>query len=154
MLIHKSHYPVQELEKQNTITIEYAVWKIEIKSKSLHVIGIYHPPPNAQDNATSNMFMDEITELLTALIPKYNSLIIMGDYNMHIDNITNVENLTFNDTMEALGLSQQIRTPIHRQGNILDLICIEDNSQLHYRNCQNTWVHLQPCNSNNRHVST
>ena len=44
VLIHKSHYPVQELEKGNTITIEYAVWKIEIKNKSLHVIGIYQPP--------------------------------------------------------------------------------------------------------------
>ena len=38
--------------------------------------------------------------------------------------------------MEALGLSQQVKTPTHRQGNILGLICIEDNSQLKYRNCQ------------------
>ena len=132
VLRHKSHYPVQELEKGNTITIEYAVWKIEIKNKSLHVIGIYHPPPNAQDNATNNMFLDEITELLTALIPKYNNLIIMGDFNMHIDDITNAENLIFNDTMEALGLLQQVRTPTHMQGNILDLKYIEDNSQLKY----------------------
>ena len=70
------------------------------------------------------MFLDEITELQTALIPKYNNLIIMGDFNMHIDDITNVENLIFNDTMEGLGLSQQVKTPTHRQGNILDLIYI------------------------------
>ena len=49
------------------------------------------------------MFLDELTELLTSLIPKYNNLIIMGDVNMHIDDITNLENLIFNDTMEALG---------------------------------------------------
>ena len=55
---------------------------------------------------------------------------------MHIYDITNPENLIFNDTMKALGLSQQVRTPTHRQGNILDLIYIEDNSQLRYRNCQ------------------
>ena len=82
------------------------------------------------------MFLDEIMELLTALIPKYNNLIIMGDFNIHIDDITNLENLIFNDTMEELGLSQQVKTPIQRQGNILDLIYIEDNSQLQYRNCQ------------------
>ena len=35
----------------------------------------------------------------------------MGDFNMHINDITNAENLTFKDTMEALGLSQQVRTP-------------------------------------------
>ena len=60
----------------------------------------------------------------------------MGDFNMHIGDITNMENLIFNDTMEALGLSQQVRTPTHRQVNILDFIYIEDNSQLKYRNCQ------------------
>ena len=80
------------------------------------------------------MFLDEITELLTALIPKYNNLIIMGDFNMHINDITNAENIIFNDTMKALGLSQ-VRTPTHRQGNILDLIYMKDNSQLKYRNC-------------------
>ena len=82
------------------------------------------------------MFLDEITELMTALIHKYNNLTIMGDFNMHIDGITKVENLIFNDMMEALGLSQQVRTPTHRQGNILDLIYTEDNSQLKYRNYQ------------------
>ena len=121
--------------RKETQSLEYAVWKIEIKNKSLHIIAIYHPPPNAQGNATNNMFLDEITELLTALILKYN-LIIMRHFNMHVDDITNAENLIFNDTMEALGLSQQVRTPTHRQGNILGLIYIEDNSQLKYRNCQ------------------
>ena len=106
-LIHNSHYPVQEPEKGNTITIEYAVCKIEIKNKSLHVIGIYHPPPKAQDNVTNYMFLDEITKLLTTLISKYNNLIIMGDFNMHIDDITNVENLIFKDTMEALQLTSK-----------------------------------------------
>ena len=71
------------------------------------------PPPNAQDDSTNNMFLVEITELLIFLIPKYNNVIIIGDFNMHIDDITNPENLIFNDTMGTLGLSQQVRTPTH-----------------------------------------
>ena len=82
------------------------------------------------------MFLDKITELLTCLISKCNNLTIMGDFNMHIDDITNPENLTFNDAMEVLGLSQQVRILTYKQGNILDLIYIEDKSQLKYRNCQ------------------
>ena len=129
-LIQKNQYPIQELAKGNTTTIEYTVWKIEIKKKPLQVIGTYHPPPNDQDNATNNMFLDEVIELLTSLIPKYNNLIIVGDFNMHTEDITNPQNLIFNDTMEALGLSQQVRNPTHKQGNILELIYIENNSQL------------------------
>ena len=94
------------------------------------------PPPNAQVNATKNMFLDEITELLTAPISKYHNLIILGDFNMYINDTTNAENLIFNDRMGALELSQHVKIPTHRQGNILDLIYTEDNSQLKYRNCQ------------------
>ena len=74
------------------------------------------------------MFLDEITELLTALKPQYHNFIILGDFSLHIKHITNAENLIFNDTVEALGLSQHVKTPTHRQGNILDLIYTEDNS--------------------------
>ena len=37
--------------------------------------------------------------------------------------------------MELLGLSQ-VKNPTHKQGNIIDLIYIEGNSQPNYRNCQ------------------
>ena len=49
------------------------------------------------------MFLDEIAELLAVLIPKYNNLIIMGDFNMHIYDTANVENLIVNDTMDHYG---------------------------------------------------
>ena len=42
VLIHKS-LPSTSTSERKTITIEYAIWKIEIKNKSLHVIGIYYP---------------------------------------------------------------------------------------------------------------
>ena len=82
------------------------------------------------------MFLDKKTELLTTLIPKCHDLIILGDFNMYINDTTNAENLIINDTMEALRLLQHVKTPTHRQVNILDLIYTEDNSQLKYRNCQ------------------
>ena len=73
-LIHKNQYPVQELEKGNTTTMEYAVWKVEIRNKLLQVIGIYHHPHQTLRIIQHNMFLDEITELLTSLIPKYTIL--------------------------------------------------------------------------------
>ena len=82
-----------------------------------------------------SVFLDEITELLTALILKYNNLMITGDFNMHIDDITNAENLIFKRHNGGIGVIKS-KDPTHRQGNILDLIYIVDNSQLKYRNCQ------------------
>ena len=81
------------------------------------------------------MFLDEVTELLMALIPKYKNIMLLGDFNMHIEDTSNPD-IIFNDTMEALGLIQHVKSPMHKQGNILDLIFSEANGQLRMSNCQ------------------
>ena len=58
-LIHKNQYPVQELEKGNTTTIEHKVWKVEIRNKSLQVSGIYHPHQALRIIQQTNMFLNE-----------------------------------------------------------------------------------------------
>ena len=68
-LIHKNHIPI-ELRKGNTPTIEYGVWKATICNKTIHLVGIYHPPPSTTNRTTTNMFIDEITNLLTDITPK------------------------------------------------------------------------------------
>ena len=82
------------------------------------------------------MYLDEIKELLTALIPKYNNIMLLGDFNMHIEDTTNPDNIIFNDKIKALVLIQHVKSPTHKQGNILDLILSKAKSQLRMSNCQ------------------
>ena len=77
-LIHKTHIPIKELKKGNTLTIEYGVWKATVCNRTIHLMGIYHPPPSSTNNTTTSMFIDEITDLLTDIVPKYSNLIILG----------------------------------------------------------------------------
>ena len=65
--------------------------------------------------------------MATPIIPKYNNILLLGNFNMHTDDISSADNIIFNDTMEALGLIQHVKSPTHRQGNILDLIFSEAN---------------------------
>ena len=67
-LIHKKSLNVQQLEQGNTPIIKYAVWKTIASSTPIHLIGLYHLPPT--DGMITTIFLDEITELLMALIPK------------------------------------------------------------------------------------
>ena len=66
-LIHKKSLNVQQPGQGNTPTIEYAVWKIIANNTQLHMMGSYHPPPT--DRMTTTIFLNEVTELLMALIP-------------------------------------------------------------------------------------
>ena len=68
------------------------------------------------------MFIDDITELLVNKLPQYQNNIILGDFNIHIEDLTNADAIIFNDTMRALGLKQHISGPTHVRGNTLDLI--------------------------------
>ena len=121
-LIHKKHIPIKEIRKGNTPTIEYGVWKATVRNKAIHLVGIYHPPPSTTNRTTTGMFIDEITDLLTDTVPKYPNLIILGDFNISRENVTNPDTVIFNDTMAALGLQQHVQGPTHKMVNTLDLI--------------------------------
>ena len=69
-------------------------------------MGLYHPPPT--DGMTTTMFLDKVTKLLMALTPKYNNIMLLEDFNMHIDDTSNPDNIIFNDTMVAPGLIQHV----------------------------------------------
>ena len=106
----------------NTPTLEYAIWRYTIRNKPIHIIGIYHPPLNEEHNTTNGMFIEDITELLVNKLPQYENSIILGDFNIHIEDITNAEAIIFNNTMRALGLEQHISGLKHVKGNTLNLI--------------------------------
>ena len=59
-------------------------------------MGIYHPPPG--NDTTNAMLIDDITDLLADKIGK-NNIVMLGDLNMHIDDLSNADSHIFNDTM-------------------------------------------------------
>ena len=97
-------------------------------------MGIYHPPPS--NDTINTVFIDEITELLEGMIGKYNNMVILGDLNMHVDDLTNADSDIFNDTMHAFCFKQHVTSPTHKCGHILDLIYSEVNSKLNLHNCK------------------
>ena len=75
------------------------------KQKLLQFLAyIIHHPEQDQTNTT---FLDEITELLTSKLPNMENAIILGDFNMYIEDPTDNNSKIFVDMMEALGLKQQ-----------------------------------------------
>ena len=105
-----------------TPTIEYAIWRYNIRNKPIHIIRIYHPPPNGEHNTINGMVIDDITELLVSKLPQYQNSIILGDFNIHIEDLTNADAIIFSDTMRELDFEHHISGPTHVKGNTLDLI--------------------------------
>ena len=46
----------------------------------------------------------------------------MGDFNYHVDNISNLDTVKFNKILESFCLVQHVNGPTHKKGHTLDLI--------------------------------
>ena len=70
-------------------------------------------------------FLEEVSQLIQFLITNHTKLVLLGDFNIHAQDIENPDSLVYNDTMEALRLQQHIDKPMHKLYNTLDLIYME-----------------------------
>ena len=76
-------------------------------------------------NPTNNIFIDEIAELLTEVLPSSKIYIMLGDFNLQVNDQDDVDAQIFSDSMEALRLKQHLMIPTHKSNNVLDLIFTE-----------------------------
>ena len=76
------------------------------------------------------MFLDDLTELLTDKLAQLENIILLGNFNMHLEEITLPDTIIFNATMGTLGLTQHITQPTHSKGGILAVFFTELTQKL------------------------
>ena len=103
-------------------TIEYSAWETTVKNRRISIIGIYHPLIGTMAGNTHTKFLNEVSQLVQYFNPSHQNLVLLGDFNIHTQDLTNPDLLEYNDTVEALGLIQHVIELTHKEGNSLDLI--------------------------------
>ena len=84
------------------------------------ILGIYRPPAGSPVE-----FLTEYTNWITDVVVQDTNLLVAGDFHLHTNNETDENAANFKESMVALGLVQYVTRPIHKSGNILDLIFTE-----------------------------
>ena len=124
LLIYRKEYSVKAIKNGTKQSLQYSIWLVKARNKHLTIVGLYHPSYSSI-NPPNSTFIEEIIELLTEILPASNNHIILGDFNIHINNTDDVDAHIFSESMEALGLKQQSTNPTHKSNNILDLTFTE-----------------------------
>ena len=65
----------------------------------------------------------------------YNNIVILGDFNLHINDQEDLNTGIFIDTITALGLDQYIDFATHNKGNSLDLGMAEPLGKIKVTSC-------------------
>ena len=73
------------------------------------------------------MFLEEFYELLEYVTINFKCFLICGDFNIHINKLTDSAAVKFTDILNTFSLQQLIKSSTHKCGNILDLIIHDPN---------------------------
>ena len=105
--------------------MECADFSIKLPSKTIHLRLIYRPP-----DGSVLQFCQELTTYLEQNINTTGNTLLMGDLNIHTNDPENQDTIPFDDTIESLGLRNQVNFPTHRLQNTLDIIITAEDSSI------------------------
>ncbi len=93
----------------------------------LRLVVIYRPPLTGKrkgktSGVTIDNFLAEIEAFVESLAVVLDKLIVMGDFNLHVDSISSIPAKKFLTMMESYGFHQYVTGPTHGKGHTLDLV--------------------------------
>ena len=95
-------------------------------SKMIRMIIIYRPP----SFVPLSTFYREFSLLLEEIATASGELLVVGDFNLHVDSSCDVNAMQFGDLIASFDLKQWMTGPIHTSGHTLDLIITRNQCNL------------------------
>ncbi|XP_061762014.1 uncharacterized protein LOC133556275 [Nerophis ophidion] len=80
---------------------------------------IYRPPGPYSD------FISEFSEFVADLVMHADNIIIMGDFNIHMNTPSDPPSVALQTIIDSCGLTQIINEPTHRSSNTIDLALVK-----------------------------
>ena len=94
-----------------------------LNSKPVRVVLIYRPP-----QSNKNDFLTELSEFLSENIASKNELVLLGDFNFHLEDDKSPHTRELCNLLTAFGLESSITQPTHKAGHSLDAVIHMKNS--------------------------
>ncbi len=92
---------------------------INDKSPVMYVLAILYRPPGHHTD-----FIKEFGDFLSELVQAADKVLIVGDFNMHIDNEKDALGSAFIDILNSIGVRQHVSGPTQCRNHTLDLILL------------------------------
>lgn len=93
-----------------------------INLQNVRVIIVYRPPPSQSNLLTPGLFFEEFSSFLEQIITSPGNLLLVGDFNFHVEDIDDILAKRFLSLLKSFNLKQCVSEPTHSSGHILDLV--------------------------------
>ncbi|XP_072556731.1 uncharacterized protein [Paramormyrops kingsleyae] len=115
-VILKKDIKLTPLSLSNFHSFEYTAFKLSGPSPLVTAVIYRSPKPDPS-------FLTDLTDFLTQLSAISSSILLLGDFNFHIDNVNSKPAAEFMDLLQFFNITQYVNFPTHTHGHILDLVC-------------------------------
>ena len=139
--MHKKSDKANFIEEVFTHSFQAAMFKVQVDSCNITLLAIYHLPYPTVNPVTEIMFIDDFTEWKCnqLIMSKHGSkLLILCDFNIHVNDKCDENAGNFMDIIMILGLKQHIHFPTHKAGNTLDLVITDLGSKQEVTKCSHS----------------
>ena len=111
-LIHKTSFTIKHTKEYTFSTMECSNFSIQLLSRSLQLCLMYRLP-----DTSVLKFCQDISDYMELNITSNNELILMGNFNIHMNNSLNLDATLFEDTLKSFGLHNHINFGTHQLQN-------------------------------------
>ena len=74
-----------------------------------------------------SQFIDEFTTYMYKQATASGKLLVLGDFNIHVEDLSDLPARKFRELLCSLNLDQHVNEPTHEKGHVLDLLLTRSN---------------------------
>ena len=116
---NKLHTPI------TPTTFEVLECSVDSSPKPIHLICLYRSP-----STSKSLFLDELDDLVSARYIQSSNLVLLGDVNIHMEDLSNTSTNRLHEILTALQLEQLLHHPTHGRGHTVDIVMSGPSSQI------------------------
>ena len=135
-IVYRSNLNVSVIEANQTRSMEYAIWKVNTGTVIINIIAIYHPPYSDINQSTNAIFFDDLADIFEKHLMSLSNIVVVGDFNLHIDKKNDPGVNLFKDMVQAFGLDCQLNFPTHQSGHTLNIILTDTIGTIKMSKCE------------------
>ena len=121
-MVYQNSLTVKKIDASEKTSFEFSEWTVQSASHNLRFIVIYQPLYSDEHRATTMGLFAEFADYVDTILLSREELLILGDFNIHVDVAGDSDANKLSHFFESVGLQQHVEQYTHVQGHTLDLV--------------------------------
>ena len=106
--VYRNSLTVKKIDAGEKTSFEFSEWTVQSASHNLRIIVIYRPPYSDEHRVAMSTFFAEFADYVETILLSNEQLLILGDFNIHIDVAGDSDANKLSDFFESVGLQQHV----------------------------------------------